>query len=93
MCKAELVNATNQPFKLFMTLAPSVVAATISHLEAKLVICEVIERIFPDILLEQGFLTWGASTPRGRWNRFQGVLVKVTYVAVKGKRNTFGQRC
>ena len=36
--------------------------------------------------LEQGFFTWGASTPRGCWNQFQGVLGKVTYVAVKGIR-------
>ena len=40
----------------------------------------------------QGFLTWGASTHRGSWNQFQGVVGKVTYVAMKGKRNTFGQK-
>jgi len=33
--------------------------------------------------LAQGFLTWSASTPRGCWNQFPGVLGKVTYVAVK----------
>jgi len=34
-----------------------------------------------------GFLNLGC------WNQFQGVLGKVTYVAVKGKRNMFGQTC
>jgi len=43
--------------------------------------------------LDHGFLTWGASTRRGCWNQFQGVLGKVTCVAVKGERNTFGQKC
>jgi len=37
--------------------------------------------------IRPGFLNLGC------WNQFQGVLGKVTYVAVKGKRNAFRQRC
>jgi len=35
--------------------------------------------------LDQGFLTWGAEIS------FRGCWGKATYVAVNGKRNTFGQ--
>ena len=43
--------------------------------------------------VRQGFLTWGASTPRSCRNQFQGVLGKVTYVAVKGKRSMMHCTC
>ena len=46
-------------------------------------ICIASSTMFP---LRQSFLIWSASTPRGCWNQFQGVLGKVTCVAVKGIR-------
>jgi len=35
----------------------------------------------------------GCYHPQGVLKSISGGAVEVTYVAVKGKRNTFGQRC
>jgi len=39
------------------------------------------------------FLNLGCYHPQGCWNQFQGVLGKVTYVAVKDKRNMMYCTC
>jgi len=86
----KLLAVSKQPYPVFALKRLKNISNELAEL------CKICDLFFTCQLLlrlKQGFLTWGASTPRWCSNQFQGVLGKVIYVAVKDKRNMMYCTC